>query len=70
MEPSQAWPAGILRALLILCTFSFIAPTRALYFFLEGGTQKCFYEELPKDTLVVGESISNPTLKVYLAVVF
>lgn len=28
--------------------------TQALYFFLDGTTQKCFYEELPKDTLVVG----------------
>lgn len=28
--------------------------TQALYFYLDGTTQKCFYEELPKDTLVVG----------------
>lgn len=26
----------------------------ALYFYLDGTTPKCFYEELPKDTLVVG----------------
>lgn len=33
---------------------SFAQVTQALYFFLDGTTQKCFYEELPKDTLVVG----------------
>lgn len=26
----------------------------ALYFYIDGPTQKCFFEELPKDTLVVG----------------
>jgi len=30
------------------------APTHALYFYLDGSTPKCFFEELPKDTLVVG----------------
>lgn len=27
----------------------------ALYFYLDGTAPKCFYEELPKDTLVVGQ---------------
>ncbi|PMB67258.1 putative membrane protein C16E9.09c [Beauveria bassiana] len=27
---------------------------QALHFFIDGSTQKCFYEELPKDTLVSG----------------
>jgi hypothetical protein len=31
-----------------------IAQTRALYFYIDGPTQKCFFEDLPKDTLVVG----------------
>lgn len=56
MEPSQARSVGLIRSLFVLCLFTFLAPTQALYFFLDGGTQKCFYEELPKDTLVVGES--------------
>ncbi|KAI9664784.1 MAG: emp24p/erv25p- protein [Bathelium mastoideum] len=30
-----------------------LAPANALYFFLDSNTQRCFYEELPKDTLVV-----------------
>lgn len=27
---------------------------QALYFYIDGSSQKCFFEELPKDTLVVG----------------
>ncbi|KXT16684.1 hypothetical protein AC579_8027, partial [Pseudocercospora musae] len=30
------------------------AHTQALYFYIDGPSQKCFFEELPKDTLVVG----------------
>ncbi|KAF2158620.1 hypothetical protein M409DRAFT_30900 [Zasmidium cellare ATCC 36951] len=30
------------------------AHAQALYFYIDGPTQKCFFEELPKDTLVVG----------------
>jgi hypothetical protein len=29
-------------------------PSQALYFYMNGGSPKCFHEELPKDTLVVG----------------
>ena len=35
---------------------SFISSTQAIYFYLDGTSPKCFYEELPKDTLVVGLS--------------
>ncbi|KAL1302261.1 hypothetical protein AAFC00_002682 [Neodothiora populina] len=31
-----------------------LLPANALYFYIDGPTQKCFFEELPKDTLVVG----------------
>ncbi|EGP82851.1 unnamed protein product [Zymoseptoria tritici ST99CH_1A5] len=31
-----------------------VAPSNALYFYLHAGEEKCFIEELPKDTLVVG----------------
>ncbi len=27
----------------------------ALYFYLDAGANKCFLEELPKDTIVVGK---------------
>lgn len=44
-----------MRAFLPLLGLTSLAQvTQALYFFLDGTTQKCFYEELPKDTLVVG----------------
>lgn len=46
---------------LLLTTLALAAlflPTQALYFYIDGPQQKCFFEELPKDTLVVGESPS------------
>jgi hypothetical protein len=33
---------------------SLFASSQALYFYLDGTAPKCFYEDLPKDTLVVG----------------
>jgi hypothetical protein len=30
-------------------------PVQSLYFYMDGTTPKCFYEELPKDTMVVGK---------------
>lgn len=41
-----------MRAFLPLLTLASAA--QALYFFVDNQTPKCFYEELPKDTLVVG----------------
>ncbi|KAI0893503.1 emp24/gp25L/p24 family/GOLD-domain-containing protein [Rostrohypoxylon terebratum] len=41
-----------MRALLPLAMMGTVA--QALYFFIDGTTPKCFFEELPKDTLVVG----------------
>lgn len=32
-----------------------VSTAQALYFFIDGATPKCFYEELPKDTLVSGQ---------------
>ncbi|RAL64435.1 hypothetical protein DID88_001911 [Monilinia fructigena] len=31
-----------------------LTPIQSLYFYIDGTTPKCFFEELPKDTLVVG----------------
>ncbi|KAH8887762.1 hypothetical protein GQ53DRAFT_749453 [Thozetella sp. PMI_491] len=39
---------------LALPLLSLSAVAQALYFYIDGTTPKCFYEELPKDTLVVG----------------
>ena len=33
---------------------SLLTQAQALYFYIDGPSQKCFFEELPKDTLVVG----------------
>ncbi|DAA74583.1 TPA_exp: Uncharacterized protein A8136_3121 [Trichophyton benhamiae CBS 112371] len=44
------------------------APVHSLYFYVHGRQPKCFYEELPKDTLVVGNyqsEVYNPHLNAY-----
>jgi hypothetical protein len=38
----------------LLLAAALVVPSQALHFFMDGAVQKCFYEELPKDTLVVG----------------
>ena len=43
---------GKMRSLLPLLSLATMA--RALYFYVDVTTPKCFFEELPKDTLVVG----------------
>lgn len=40
----------LLLSLLCLAKFS-----QALHFYLETGQTRCFLEELPKDTIVVGK---------------
>ncbi|KAJ9664197.1 emp24p/erv25p- protein [Neophaeococcomyces mojaviensis] len=39
---------------LLAATALLASTSHALYFYLDGTSPKCFYEELPKDTLVVG----------------
>lgn len=39
--------------LLVSCA-ALASTADALYFYIDGSTPKCFFEELPKDTLVVG----------------
>jgi hypothetical protein len=44
-----------MRSLLpIVALSAFLAPVNSLYFYIYGTAPKCFFEELPKDTLVVG----------------
>lgn len=40
--------------LLLATILVLVQSSSALYFYLEGSEEKCFIEELPKDTLVVG----------------
>jgi p24 family protein alpha len=42
-------------SLSLLSLAAVLVPSQALYFYIDGPTQKCFFEELPKDTLVVGK---------------
>jgi hypothetical protein len=42
------WPS-LIAGLALLAS-----QAQALYFYIDGPSQKCFFEELPKDTLVVG----------------
>jgi hypothetical protein len=52
MAPSRSSPSWLMTVLTILTVLS--AQARALHLYMEGRQQKCFFEELPKDTLVVG----------------
>ena len=56
MDRLMSWPS---RLLFLFFLLGLLLPANALYFYLDSTTPKCFYEELPKDTLVVGES--NPS---------
>lgn len=48
-------PSSWLAATLALFSFlSLLLPANALYFYVDGRQTKCFYEDLPKDTLVAG----------------
>ena len=38
----------------ILSLSALLVPVQSLYFYIDGTSPKCFFEELPKDTLVVG----------------
>ncbi|KAL2867937.1 emp24/gp25L/p24 family protein [Aspergillus lucknowensis] len=50
-KPSASWLSSALAVYAILCLS---IPANALYFYVDGRQTRCFYEELPKDTLVVG----------------
>jgi len=48
-RPAQSWLISLFAIFTILATH-----VRALHFYIENRQPKCFFEELPKDTLVVG----------------
>lgn len=49
----------IASPLSLLLAISQVMPSFALYFHIDGVHPKCFFEELPKDTLVVGRSCKS-----------
>ncbi|KAK4575223.1 emp24p/erv25p- protein [Recurvomyces mirabilis] len=67
-------------SLSLLSLAALLVPSQALYFYIDGPTQKCFFEELPKDTLVVGTFkatqwndqsrtyVTNPDMGIYITV--
>lgn len=38
----------------VVALSALLTPVHSLYFYIYGTAPKCFFEELPKDTLVVG----------------
>lgn len=61
VRSSASWLSSLMAVCAILCLS---VPANALYFYMDGRQTKCFFEELPKDTLVVGMllTICSPTL--------
>lgn len=51
VRSSASWLSSVMAVCAILCLS---VPANALYFYMDGRQTKCFFEELPKDTLVVG----------------
>lgn len=61
-------PLSWATATLALFSFlSFLIPANALYFYADGRQPKCFYEDLPKDTLVAGMNESKPQIELLLS---
>jgi hypothetical protein len=50
ISAAAGWPA-VYFLLSLICI-----PANALHFYMQGGQPKCFFEELPKDTLTVGKT--------------
>lgn len=48
-----------LSTLLLAATYA-VHQASALYFYIDGTSPKCFFEELPKDTLIVGADPRPP----------
>jgi hypothetical protein len=53
-ETKESIPVKMRSILPLLSLSALLAPVQSLYFYIDGTTPKCFFEELPKDTLVVG----------------
>jgi len=43
----------------LLSLSALLVPVQSLYFYIDGSSPKCFFEELPKDTLVVGKYVAE-----------
>ncbi|EGD91366.1 hypothetical protein H112_01169 [Trichophyton rubrum D6] len=68
MAFSRSQPSWLSTFFSIVTILTLSAPVHSLYFYVHGRQPKCFYEELPKDTLVVGNyqsEVYNPHLNAY-----
>jgi len=54
MVPSISQSSRLSTFFVLVTILSIIVPAQALYFYVQEAQPKCFFEELPKDTLVVG----------------
>ena len=54
MAPSRSSTSWLSSTLVVLAIICLSVPANALYFYTGEKQTKCFFEELPKDTLVVG----------------
>ncbi|KAL2833421.1 emp24/gp25L/p24 family/GOLD-domain-containing protein [Aspergillus cavernicola] len=59
MAPSKSSASWLSSALAVYAILCLSVPANALYFYVDGRQTRCFYEELPKDTLVVGSYSSE-----------
>jgi len=50
---ARAW-SGVSWLWVVVCILALIKSVHPVYFYFEAGTSKCFYEQLPADTIVVG----------------
>lgn len=53
-------PSWLAATLALFSILSLFLPANALYFYAEGRQPKCFFEDLPKDTLVAGTNGALP----------
>lgn len=58
MAGSRLQPSWLSTLFALVTVLTFAVPSQALYFYVNGKQRKCFYEELPQDTLVVGEYLA------------
>lgn len=70
MAGSRLQPSWLSTFFALVTVFTFALPSQALYFYVNGKQRKCFYEELPQDTLVVGDykaEVYSPNSNTYIA---
>lgn len=52
-------PFRLAAGFVLLSLLSILVPANALYFYVDGRQTKCFFEDLPKDTLVAGKGFEQ-----------